>query len=349
MRISLVMAQRGTGGTERQVQLLAERLSAAGCQVRVVSLFGDDIPAKQRWAEGAPVTNAGMSRSPLRTVHTAVAVFRLLQQFRAERPDVVHAFLCEAAYVLVPVLAARPAKVRLVVSGRQSLGAFKGRRRWVWFVERLARRFSHAFNANAEAVRDDAIRSEGLAADKVFVIENALADEAFDVSSRGATTGPLGVPSVANLYKYKGHDDLLDSVAPDVGDAVDVTVTRVGEGPRRERDDAPLLRDAGAFVLASWHEGMSNALLEGAAAGLALVATGVGGTPEVVGGNGLPCPPRDPASLACAIGELSADPALRASLGERARKRALERYAVSRFVADHVRPYASLLEGSCAE
>lgn len=85
-----------------------------------------------------------------------------------------------------------------------------------------------------------------------------------------------------------------------------------------------LLRRAPVLVMPSRSEGLPMALLEGMAYGMAIVATAVGGIPEVLadGAEGLLVPPEDPAALAAALRRLAADPGLRTRLGAAARARA---------------------------
>jgi glycosyltransferase involved in cell wall biosynthesis len=89
-----------------------------------------------------------------------------------------------------------------------------------------------------------------------------------------------------------------------------------------EKDE--LMRAAEVFVLSSRSEGLPMALLEAMAYGMAVIATEVGGIPEVVeaGADGLLVAPEDPAAIVNALGELAADPALRERLGSTARRRA---------------------------
>src|SRR5439155_1756224 len=91
------------------------------------------------------------------------------------------------------------------------------------------------------------------------------------------------------------------------------------------RDDATdLLRAADLFVMSSYLEGLGTSILDAMAGGLAVVATRVGGIPEVVEhqGTGILVPPRDPEALAAAILELAGDPARRAAMGASGRERA---------------------------
>jgi glycosyltransferase involved in cell wall biosynthesis len=99
-------------------------------------------------------------------------------------------------------------------------------------------------------------------------------------------------------------------------------------------------------VLPSLSEGLSNSILESMAAGVPVVATAVGGTPELVedGVTGYLVPPRDAAALAAAITRLLDDPTLARRLGEAGRRRVVERFSLAAMVGATERLYLGLLE-----
>jgi glycosyltransferase involved in cell wall biosynthesis len=92
-------------------------------------------------------------------------------------------------------------------------------------------------------------------------------------------------------------------------------------------------------------EGLSNSLLESMATGLPVVATRVGGTPEIVedGESGLLVPPGDPSALAAAISRLLQDRMTAKRLGQSARRQVLSRYSLEQAVASTERLYHDLL------
>ncbi len=168
-------------------------------------------------------------------------------------------------------------------------------------------------------------------------------------SMRVDVRAELGVPddrvlllTVANLRPEKGYDVLLDAVRLLADRDVPVHVGAVGWGPledelrdRRDalgiadrlqflgqRDDVlRLLAGSDAFVLASRQEGLPVSLMEATSMGMPIVATAVGGVPQVIadGVDGLIVPPGDPARLADALQRIVSDPHLRHRLGRAAK------------------------------
>jgi glycosyltransferase involved in cell wall biosynthesis len=149
------------------------------------------------------------------------------------------------------------------------------------------------------------------------------------------------VVCVANLRAEKGHDVLLDAGAVLARDGVPATVVVVGRGPEEAalsarhraldlgdrhrflgpRDDVlRLMAAADVVVLPSRHEGLPVTLMEATSVGACVVASAVGGVPQVVtdGLDGLLVPPGDPAALAAALARVVGDPDLRARLGRAA-------------------------------
>jgi glycosyltransferase involved in cell wall biosynthesis len=118
-------------------------------------------------------------------------------------------------------------------------------------------------------------------------------------------------------------------------------------GPVFGADKARLLAGADALVLASHAEGLPYALLEGMAAGTAVIATRAGAMPDVVvdGVHGLFVPPHNPLAIARAIAKLAVDRALLARMSDASRRRIAGSYSLERLAADFRRLYAELCAG----
>jgi glycosyltransferase involved in cell wall biosynthesis len=185
---------------------------------------------------------------------------------------------------------------------------------------------------------------------------------------RAIGVGPeaIVVGNVGNLYPVKGHRALvaalaeldpnvhlaiagrgaeeagLRSLAGDLGIAARVHLLGY-------REDTPdLLAASDIYALPSLYEGQSLALIEAMAAGLPVVATEVGGNPEVLGRSeveGLFVPPSDPAALARALARMAADRALRARLGAAARARARSEFSLDAMLGRYRALYDEVLAG----
>ena len=111
--------------------------------------------------------------------------------------------------------------------------------------------------------------------------------------------------------------------------------------PGAREDVAEQLRAIDLFALPSKAEGISNTILEAMATGLPVVATRVGGNPELVeeGRTGLLVPPSDPAALAAAFARYAEDPALAATHGAAGRERARAEFSLERMVGRYTALY----------
>jgi len=363
-----MIGQLGTGGAEKQVVLLARGLRDRGIDTSVWVLFGntETYYGNMLRRYGIQLVDMGMhGRKLSRVLPNSAKLGTLTVRLHRERPDILHAFLFEA-YVMGAALA-RIARIPVFVAGRRSLGNFKEGRPVALAAERLATRFTDLIIANAEAVAQDTKRRERVGDDKVEVVYNGLPEEAFaKVSPAVVETVMPVVLCVANLRHYKGHRYLLEAMDCLRQDGYPCTLLLAGEGKQRQpledqaarlridvrflgehHDVRALLARADIVVHPSLEEGMSNAVMEAMAAGRAIVATRVGGTPELLAGRGLLVPPAEPAELASAISRVLADRALAARLGQAARKWSREHLSADAMVDRHIQIYSELLERRC--
>lgn len=368
-RVLLLTGQLRVGGTEKQIFLLATGLARNGVKVDVVTLHSKGHYGDALERAGVRVHNAGfveLSAGVTALPRNLLAAARLVRLVWRLRPDVLHAFLYHAYVLGAPI--AWLARVPVIVAGRRSLGIFKRLRYGSHLLERLATRLTRHVVANAVAVAESAKRMEGLAPEKISVIYNGLPESAFLPAAPApiATDLPV-VCCVANLMTHKGHRCLIEAVALLAERGTPCTLVLAGEGPERDvlvpqaaslgvdlrllglrRDIEALMRRASVVVLASLHEGMSNAVMEAMAAGRPIVATAVGGTRELLNGRGLLVPPESPQALADALERVVRDPCLGASLGGAARAWALDNLGVDSMVDRHLSLYRRLLEERCA-
>jgi glycosyltransferase involved in cell wall biosynthesis len=194
------------------------------------------------------------------------------------------------------------------------------------------------------------------------VVHNAV--EAPPPVDREAVRAELGLAGddVAVLYlgQLEARKDPLLAVRAALG--LDHVVMLVaGDGPQRDelaatgarmlgfrRDPQRLLAAADILVMPSRHEGLSFAVLEAMAAGVACVVSDGPGNPEAVADAGVVFPAGDEPALRAALRRLAADPGQRARLAAAARERAAAEFSVERFLARMGAVYAVALAGSPA-
>jgi len=213
----------------------------------------------------------------------------------------------------------------------------------------------------------------GLRAEKITVIPNGLDLAEFDEDASREPAAPAPRPhrgpligSIGRLEPQKGTAHLLAAMPRILSVLSDADLWIIGDGPQgptlREqardqgvsehvhflgyRSDVPaLLKRLDLFVLPSLWEGLPNAALEAMAAGRAVVATRVDGTPEAVADNttGLLVPPRDPRALADAITHLLTHPDLRSRMGAAGRERVAELFSMDAMVQRTEAVYRQLI------
>jgi sugar transferase (PEP-CTERM/EpsH1 system associated) len=169
--------------------------------------------------------------------------------------------------------------------------------------------------------------------------------------------GALVVTTCSRLDPIKDHASLFRAFGVLRETRSDARLLVIGDGPERERlerlagpgvellgelgDVARVLAGSDIFVLPSFNEGISNTILEAMATGLPVIATAVGGNPELVmeGATGFLVPTARPDSIAGCLERYAADPGLRRAHGEAARRSACERFSVRAMVQGYESVY----------
>lgn len=350
------------GGAEQMLQRTLPHLNRwkhTICSLSTLGPIGESLRSSDLSVEalgiGSPVSPASFAR-----------VVRFL---RRVQPDLLQTYLVYAD--VLGVLASRPAGVqRVVVSVRSKLNEPKF---WpVLAFYRLAAPLvrSFLFNSSATAAW---YRRRGIVSSNFAVIPNGVEAPVLQpVADRAEARRALGLPgegplvvSVAKLRKEKGHRYLLEAVSKLVRPFPSLSLALVGTGPlegRLRREAAALgiadrvsflgnrtdvwriLRSADAFVLSSFYEGMSNALLEAMTAETPIVATDLPENRTLVGPDAaLLVPRRDSTAIASALREILADPNAALGRAKRARRSVERDFSIGKTVASLETFYASLL------
>ena len=355
--IAVVMTSFERGGTERQMTELVRRLDPARWEVHLVC-FDARGPWFQRAAEHA-TSVVEFKVTSFARADVLRHVWRFARWCRNRRIGVVQATEIYSNIFALPGAAIAGVKAR--IGSRRGLNS--DRQRGLVALQRLAYRCATTIVANSRASADQ-LQREGVPARKITMIGNGL-DVARYVAPR-TRRSLRRVTVVANLRKLKGHDVLVDAAADILRRFPDARFEFIGEGPERgelearaaargvahaiafagRNDDIPARLAAGdIFVLPSRSESFPNAVLEAMAAGLPIVASGVGGIVELIenGRTGWLTPPGEAAPLADRVMHLMASPDEAAKMGAAARADALARFSFDRMIAGFDELYLSEL------
>jgi len=353
------------GGTEGQLLELASRLDGRRFNVLVCGLKGEGPVARAMCERGIRVEVLnGRGTWDLRVLS------RLFRLIRRERPEVLHAFLGLAN--LAASLVGRLLGVPVIIWSYRDVEVWKSKAHWL--VERTAVRWADAVTCCSDAVRQFVLAHMNGQASKFLTIHNGVDLESFR-RSRAASRAELKlreggfvIGTVSRLDEpKKGLAVMLRALADLAGqDGIPPWQwLLVGDGPARDRlrslaeelglpgqvmfagmrdDVASVLPMMDIFVCPSLYEGFGIAIVEAMAAGRPVVASAVGGIPEIVvhEDTGLLVPPGDAAALAGALATLLNHPEQARAMGARGLARAREKFSIDTAVQQHQQLYESL-------
>lgn len=299
-------------------------------------------------------------------------LWKVARLVRSHGVDLMHAheFAVNTYSTMVSLLTNVP--VIATVHGKNYY-ADKGRRRLAY---RLVARLG-TMVAVSEDIREFLVGRVGVKADRVTTVHNGIDPERYapDPEVRRAERARLGIlgdepliGAVGNLYPVKGHCYLLEAIARVSSCWPRLSCVIAGQGAllsdlQRQAADLgiasnvrflgfcdripALLQAVDIFVHPSVSEGLPLALLEAMASGKAVIASRIGGIPEVVahGVNGLLASPADSEDLARQLGAILAEPELGRCLGAQARETVRSRFGFSAMLATYERLYARALNG----
>jgi glycosyltransferase involved in cell wall biosynthesis len=308
------------GGTERQAVELLKRLNGERYDVRLAVLRKEG-PFYQEIEQRFP----DVPEFPLTSFYDANAVKQLARLRRLmlrEKIDILHAHDFYSS--LIGAAAARLSGVRVIASQRHL--KLSDRRAHKWGT-RMIHRLANRILVNSQAIREHIINNDGAQPGKIVVVKNGIVPASSSNScdelriELGLDKNVTLVGIVARLQTVKGHRFFVEAAVEVLRSRPNAHFVLVGDGPLRTEienqaarlgisDHVHLLGDrsdtsrlVSAFdllVLASLHEGLPNAVMEAMGAGVAVVATSVGGTKELIidGETGYLAPPANSAALA---------------------------------------------------
>jgi len=370
VRILHVISRLGTGGTENVVLKLIHGLEEETFEHHVLALRGVDPAFHQE-----QLTRHTLSSQTRERVGFQFFAICLTRAMRACKPHIVHSRNWGA---IEAIPAARLAGVPVAIHSEHGyeldmLAGLPNRRRI----------FSHAAYGMADAVftvsselREYHARQAWVQPHCIQVLYNGVDTRKFAPrpEQRKALRRKFCLPesrfivgTVGRMVPIKDHPTLLRAIEILVRCGVDAHAVLVGAGREFDRNRLLVeksreltgrvtfvgaseaipeaLNTMDVFALPSISEGMSNTLLEAMASGLPVVATRVGGTPEVIedGRSGWLFNPGDAEGLAEHLLRLASQERLREAYGAAARLRAVERFSLERMLQDYSQLYLDLV------
>lgn len=340
------------GGAQRHLIEVLRHLDRRRFAPQVWTLRGEGELIAEAEQLGLSVRSFGLG-ARLQEAHTFPLFRRAVRSLRQDGVQLLHCYLSFAN--IVGTLLAACARIPVLLVSKRSLDTYQRRiEAWShWAVNR----FADKVIANADAVREFVIRTEGCPAHKIIVIPNGINDEFAANGVRDRERALLGfgpqtrvVGTLGRLAWKKGQEYFLRAAAEIARCEQDVTFVLVGDGPLRTQleaqahslgiasrvkflgqrlDSQAVISMFDIFVLPSVIEGMPNALLEAMALEKPVVVTNAGGNAEVVahGETGLVVATRQSGEMAQAILQLLRDQALAQQFAQAARQFVHQRFS----------------------
>jgi glycosyltransferase involved in cell wall biosynthesis len=327
-----------------------------------VAAHGDGPLQESVPGAGATYVRLRHMRRPIHAARDALAMTELVRLFRSIRPNIVHLNSAKAGVLGRLAAAVSGVPVRIYTSHGWAFATHPGTNDGVYlWTERLVRRLSTATICVSESELRRGVSAGACNPDTTVVIPNGISEAA--PAPPASNDGPCRIISVGRLHPPKDFACLVDGLSKLQPGTFRAVI--VGDGPdraalERQADDRglrdveflgnrpdvqALLAQSSVFVLSSTSEAMPMSVLEAMAAGLPVIASSVGGIPELVvdGETGVLVPAGDPAALAEAIEMFVESSDARARCGAAGRRRAQDRFGLNRFRQAHLDLYRAQL------
>ena len=356
-------------GTQTNLLQIVKRLDRAKFNPHVIALMeGGDLLEEFQAAGVNPII---LKVKKVYNFRGLKALSFLRKYMREQEIDIVQTHFLHAD--ILGTIAAKMAGVPKIITTRRDEGFWRGKRQVA--ANRFMNRFADRILANSEAVKEAVILNENANSRKVDVIYNGVDLNRFFPSeelrketreSLGIRDGEIVMGMIANMrHEVKGHKILIKALP--LVHVPNLKVILIGDGSMRGtferyairlkvRDKLLFLgarRDINALINAcdiicapSLSEGFSNTILEAMAAGKVVIASNVGGNPEMVtdGETGALVRPRHYEALAQGIEEVLAEPSALPKIGEAARRRVENDFSIEKMVHDYEAYYEKLME-----
>lgn len=297
---------------------------------------------------------------------------KMARLFVNEKADIVHTHGWGGG-LLAGTIGAKLAGVPIVINSEHGFWRVDKKRRI--YAQKILSYFTDQITTVSEDLRNKINKCFGIPLNRIVSISNGVDAEKFrpSVLSREIYKKKLNmradeyvIGTVGRLVPVKDHPTLLKAAASLINKKISIKLILVGDGPVKseliqlidalkigscvsflgERADIPeLLNAMDLFVLPSVTEGMSNTLLEAMACGIPVIATDVGGNPEIIrdGINGFLIPPRNSDVLSETIEKMYSDKRMARQMGIMSRKIVEKKFSLTNMVKNYQDMYIRCL------
>lgn len=370
--IAHIVYRFDTGGLENGVVNLVNNLPREKYRHTIVALT--EITEFKSRIIRPDVNFVSLHKKPGHGIWLYPDLFRL---FRNLRPDIVHTRNLAALEATVPAWAAGVPAVIHSEHGREGADLDPNNRKY-GFMRKLYRPFVTNYLALSADLSHYLAESIGIPKRKLFQIYNGVDSKRFFPSNARQKisncpfqdSGQWIIGTIGRMHAVKDQMNLATAFVGALQNRPDLRyrlrLVMIGDGPLRpavqrylseagvadlawlpgERHDVPqLLQGFDCFVLPSRSEGISNTILEAMASGLPVIATEVGGNPELVtdGGSGKLVPANNPQALAAAIIAYADHPDMATDAGRRGRSAVEEKFSLEAMINAYCRLYDASL------
>ena len=367
LRLCQITPHLSSGGVEQRVARVIAGLDRSEFEITWIGLGEKNDALIARAGHGIEVHSAPKAKEHGIDYGLILRIARILRKRKIELAH-VHNW-STSLYAIAAAHLAGVERVIFGVGGRETAEGATPRQR---AVMRVLAPYVDRFTTVCDFLAKEMAEEWGVERSKVDVIRTGIDLDRFaraasreqarkrlevpeDAIVFGALTVLRPVKRVEDLIAAAGraaqedpriHVALIGNIFADSADTIRGWAERAGLGdririPGRVEDPENLLRGFDVYVNCSVFEGSSNAIMEAMASGLPIVATRVGGTPELVSesDDAVLVEPRNVDQLAAAFSRLAADRELRARLGAHGERAAKERFGMDRMVASYAELY----------
>lgn len=357
MTILYVITQGETGGAQKYVATLARAAKAQNMTLNVaIGEKGDNWLGHEIEAIGGKIWPQDHLVRPISPLNDLLAIFELAQLYQKIKPNIIHLNSSKAGVLgalagIVYNAKANNCKIIYTAHGWVFNEPMSATKKWLYLtLEKLTAKLKHHIICVSEYDRDVALANKIAPAEKLITIHNGIdttnvkfLDRAVAQQELFGNNQPKPVEviigCIANFYPTKGLNYLIEAIKILIEQQQKIKVAIIGDGELRSELEKQILANdlksiitlAGkktdakkylpAFdiaVMSSVKEGFPYYILEAMTSKLPIVATKVGGVPEIIedGKTGLLVEPKNPSDLADKIQTLIDNPGLRQNFGQ---------------------------------